>query len=64
MIQSDNEIVLLGECTHGTEEFYEIRSDISKNLIMDYGYRVIFIEAEWPDVYRVNRGSSDSIASE
>tara|TARA_B100000575_G_scaffold294589_1_gene311833 strand:+ start:7611 stop:9203 length:1593 start_codon:yes stop_codon:yes gene_type:complete len=68
MIQSDNEIVLLGECTHGTEEFYEIRSDISKNLIMDYGYRVIFIEAEWPDVYRVNQyvqgKNSDSSAIE
>jgi erythromycin esterase-like protein len=55
MINSENEIVLLGECTHGTEEFYEIRSDISKNLIMNHGYRVLFIEAEWPDIYRVNQ---------
>ena len=31
---------LLGECTHGTEEFYRIRSDITKKLIEKYNYKL------------------------
>lgn len=53
-IPDTNEILLLGECTHGTCEFYQYRSKITKKLILN-GYRVIFIEAEWPDIYRVNQ---------
>jgi erythromycin esterase-like protein len=47
--------VLLGEATHGTHEFYRTRWEISKRLIREKGFRVIAVEADWPDAYRVNR---------
>ncbi|HSU54506.1 MAG TPA: erythromycin esterase family protein, partial [Candidatus Dormibacteraeota bacterium] len=47
--------VLLGEATHGTHEFYQARSEISKRLIQEKGFSVIAWEADWPDTLRVNR---------
>lgn len=51
----DAQIVLLGEATHGTHEFYEMRSEISKHLITEKEFNVIAIEGDWPDAYQVNR---------
>jgi hypothetical protein len=51
----DNEILLLGESTHGTEEYYQIRQQLTMHLIESRRYRVLFIEAEWPDVFFVNQ---------
>lgn len=53
-ISDDIEIVLLGECTHGTKEFYDIRSEMTKELILNKGFNIILLEAEWTDIYRVN----------
>ena len=53
-IPENNEITLLGESTHGTSEFYDIRSSITKSLIENREYTILLIEAEWPDIYRVN----------
>ena len=50
LIKDKIDITLLGECTHGTEEFYKIRSNITKILIRNNNYRVVCIEAEWPDI--------------
>jgi erythromycin esterase-like protein len=47
--------VLLGEASHGTHEFYFERAEITKRLIVEKGFTVIAIEADWPDAYRVNR---------
>src|SRR5713101_441632 len=47
--------VLLGEATHGTHEFYRTRCEISKRLIREKGFRVVAVEADWPDAYRINR---------
>ena len=47
--------VLLGEASHGTHEFYRIRSEITKRLITGYGFTAVAVEADWPDAYRVNR---------
>lgn len=47
--------VLLGEATHGTEEFYEARAEITKRLILEKGFTVIAWEADWPDALRLNR---------
>lgn len=61
-------IVLLGEATHGTHEFYRERACISKRLISECGFRAIAVEADWPDAYRVNRfvrgAGSDADAEE
>ena len=49
------DIVLLGEATHGTHEFYRVRAEITKRLIADAGYTLVAVEADWPDAHRVNR---------
>jgi erythromycin esterase-like protein len=51
----DAPLVLLGEATHGTHEFYKARAEISKRLILEKGFNAIAVEADWPDAYRVNR---------
>src|SRR5512140_1091054 len=48
-------IVCIGEASHGTEEFYRIRAQITQQLIEDYGFNAVAVEADWPDAYRVNR---------
>src|SRR5215472_16333365 len=48
-------LVLLGEASHGTHEFYRERAEISKRLIAERGFRAVAVEADWPDAYRVNR---------
>ena len=51
----DARIVLIGESTHGTREFYEARAEITKWLIEEKGFCAVAAEADWPDAYRVNR---------
>lgn len=48
-------VVLLGEATHGTHEFYRERAVISRRLIEEKGFTAIAVEADWPDAYRVNQ---------
>jgi erythromycin esterase-like protein len=51
----DARFVLIGEATHGTEEFYRIRAELTKQLINYGGFSAVAVEADWPDSYRVNR---------
>jgi len=51
----DARVVLLGEASHGTHEFYRERAEITKRLIVEKGFTVVAVEADWPDAYRVNR---------
>src|SRR5215218_7021727 len=51
----DARVVLLGEASHGTHEFYDMRAEITKRLIRENGFSVVAVEADWPDAYRVNR---------
>ena len=51
----DARLVLLGEASHGTHEFYETRAEITRRLITDKGFNAVAVEADWPDAYRVNR---------
>jgi erythromycin esterase-like protein len=51
----DARIVLIGESSHGTHEFYEARASITKWLIEEKGFCAVTAEADWPDAYRVNR---------
>jgi erythromycin esterase len=63
----DARIVLLGEASHGTSEYYTWRAAISKRLIQEKGFDMIAIEGEWADSYRVNQfikgAPADSIAA-
>ena len=51
----DARVVLIGESSHGTHEFYEARAEITKWLIENKGFNAVAAEADWPDAYRVNR---------
>jgi len=48
-------LCLLGEATHGTQEFYRERAEITKRLIKEKGFTAVAVEADWPDAFRVNR---------
>lgn len=48
-------IVMLGEASHGTREYYLWRSHITKRLIEEKGFRFIAVEGDWPDCYEINR---------
>jgi erythromycin esterase-like protein len=51
----DASLVLIGEASHGTHEFYRTRAELTKALILRKGFNFIAVEADWPDAYRVNR---------
>jgi erythromycin esterase-like protein len=51
----DAPLLLLGEASHGTHEFYRQRAELTKRLIRGKGFTAVAVEADWPDAYRVNR---------
>lgn len=51
----DAQIVLLGESTHGTSEYYSARAQLSKKLIEEKGFTVIAVEADWPAAFNINQ---------
>src|SRR5687767_5120058 len=58
----DARIVLIGEASHGTHDFYARRAAITRQLIEHEGFTAVAVEADWPDSYRVNsfvRGRTD-----
>lgn len=55
VIPPDAPVVLIGEASHGTQEFYRIRADLTRALIEQRGYTIVAVEADWPDAYRANR---------
>jgi len=48
-------VVLLGEASHGTSEFYRARAAISQRLIERYGFNIVAVEADWPDAATIDR---------
>ncbi|HYD75064.1 erythromycin esterase family protein [Ramlibacter sp.] len=48
-------LVLLGEASHGTHEFYALRAEITRALIVRHGCKAVVIEGDWPDAARINR---------
>jgi erythromycin esterase-like protein len=51
----DARIVLLGEASHGTHEFYRERVRITQRLVTELGFAVVAVEGDWPDAHRVCR---------
>lgn len=51
----DARVVMLGEASHGTSEYYNWRTVISRRLIEEKGFNFIAVEGDWPDCYAVNR---------
>ena len=48
-------VVMLGESSHGTQEYYETRKEITERLVRDYGFRFVAVEGDWPDCHRLAR---------
>jgi erythromycin esterase-like protein len=51
----DRRVVLLGEASHGTSEFYRARAAITRHLIEHKGFEIVAVEADWPDAAAVDR---------
>ena len=52
---ADARVVLLGEASHGTSEFYRARAAITRRLVEQHGFTIIALEADWPDAATVDR---------
>jgi protein-L-isoaspartate(D-aspartate) O-methyltransferase len=52
---ADKRVVLLGEASHGTAEFYRARAAITRRLIEQHGFSIVAVEADWPDASAVDR---------
>jgi erythromycin esterase-like protein len=52
---ADARVVLLGEATHGTSEFYRARAAITRRLVEKHGFRILAIEGDWPDAAELDR---------
>src|SRR6202008_4319746 len=48
------EVVLLGEASHGTSEFYRARAAITRRLIEQHGFNIVAGEADWPDAAAID----------
>ena len=48
-------VVLLGEASHGTAEFYQARAAITRRLVAEHGFTIVAVEADWPDAAAVDR---------
>lgn len=52
---ADARVILLGEATHGTSEFYRARAAITERLVEKHGFRILAIEGDWPDAAELDR---------
>ncbi len=52
---ADARVVLLGEASHGTSEFYRARAAITRRLIERHGFSIVAVEADWPDAAVIDR---------
>lgn len=50
----DARVVLLGEASHGSAEFYRARAAITRELVRNHGFSVVAVEADWPDAARID----------
>jgi erythromycin esterase-like protein len=48
-------IVMIGDASHGTHEFYDLRASLTRKLIAHHGFSAVAIEGDWPDALRVDR---------
>ena len=47
-------LVLIGEASHGTSEFYRMRARITQRLVEEKGFNIVAVEADWPDAARID----------
>lgn len=51
----DSTVVLIGEATHGSSEFYRLRARLTRELIVQKGFTIVAAEADWPDAAQIDR---------
>jgi len=51
---ADAKLILLGEASHGTSEFYKARAAITRRLIQQHWFNIVAVEADWPDAARID----------
>jgi erythromycin esterase-like protein len=52
---ADARVVMIGEASHGTSDFYRTRAAITQRLIEQHGFTIVAVEADWPDAGHVDR---------
>lgn len=52
---ADARVVMIGEASHGTSDFYRTRAAITQRLIEQHGFNIVAVEADWPDAGHVDR---------
>lgn len=52
---ADARVVLIGEASHGSSEFYRARAAITRRLIERHGFSIVAAEADWPDAAAIDR---------
>ncbi|WP_207100828.1 erythromycin esterase family protein [Paracoccus shandongensis] len=52
---ADRRVLMLGEASHGTAEFYGARAAITRRMIERHGARIVAVEADWPDAAVLDR---------
>ena len=51
----DSKVLLIGDASHGTSEFYSVRAEITKYMIENHGFNIVAVEADWPGAEHVDR---------
>src|SRR5690554_4390660 len=54
-VAGEKKLVMLGEASHGTHEYYYWRDQISRRLIEDHGFNFIAVEGDFASLYQLNR---------
>jgi protein-L-isoaspartate(D-aspartate) O-methyltransferase len=52
---ADARVVMLGEASHGTSEYYRARDAITRRLVEHHGFSIVAVEADWPDAASIDR---------
>ncbi|HEY0698692.1 MAG TPA: erythromycin esterase family protein [Micromonospora sp.] len=48
-------VVMLGEASHGTYDYYRLREQLTRRLVAEHGFSFVAVEGDWPDCARVHR---------
>lgn len=60
----DARVVMLGEASHGTYDYYRLREQLTRRLIAECGFSFVAVEGDWPDCHRVHRSVIDEAGAD
>src|SRR4051794_41355495 len=47
----DARVVAIGEASHGTHEYYALRTALTRRLVTQRGFDFVAVEGDWPHCY-------------